>query len=94
MKDIKGFDPLNPELICPMRKSGGPCVEDVCAWWHENECSVLSVSKSMYALEKVIQEHLSGKRFPEAVERDDMNRPLAIMPARTRNFLTDDDVPF
>ena len=81
MKDIRGFKSPEPELICPMRKSGGPCVEDVCAWWHENKCSVLSVSKSMYALEKVIRENRLGSG---------QGKPAGVI----KKFMDDNDVPF
>ena len=36
--------------ICPMRKSGGSCVKDGCAWWNENECAVLSIARLFCAL--------------------------------------------
>jgi hypothetical protein len=48
MKDIKGFEPPPPQLVCPMRKSGGPCVQGGCAWWHDDQCSVRSIAVSLY----------------------------------------------
>jgi hypothetical protein len=50
MRDIKGFESPEPELICPMRKSGGPCVQSGCAWWDGNVCSVLSIAVSLYGM--------------------------------------------
>ena len=84
MRDIKGFKSPEPELICPMRKSGGFCVKQDCAWWHEGECSVRSIAKSLL---DSTSEHGSYDPVPDPAPSNPFWPPLA-------KRIDDDDVPF
>lgn len=57
------------KLICPLRPSGGPCVGTECAWYHEDECSVVSTARSLYSLAEDIHVLLQ----PPTITKDTMD---------------------
>ena len=81
---------MSEHLICPLRPSGGPCVEVKCAWYDNDECSILSMAKSLYTLStQDAQKEASddGKGFTTIG-----GIPWSI-PEKNK-IIEDDDVPF
>lgn len=76
---------IKPTLICPMRKSGGPCVKDECAWWttEDESCAVLDIADS---LARIVNIMVSKNTI--TVDKD-YHTP--ILP-NTNGY--DDDIPF
>ena len=73
-----------PTLICPMRKSGGPCVKDGCAWWtvEDELCAVLDIADSLARIVNILV-----SKNTITVDKDYRS---PVQP----NFDNDSDVPF
>jgi len=78
----------HPQLICPMRKSGGPCVKDECAWWHDYDdcCAVLSVAVTLADIFQLINQ----QPLPSTITVNKDYRPPVLPNANGY----DDDIPF
>ena len=87
------------KMVCPKRPSGGPCIEAGCEIYHKNECSILSIAKSLYEMSENFKRLLEMMappifKIPEGMREGDYANfsPGKVILRRTPE--PEDDVPW